>query len=237
MSGPRYAIYLAPPPDTPLWRFGSRVLGRDAATGEDLPGYALPGFPAESWWRLTARPRLYGFHATLKAPFRLAAGETETGLLAAAGAIAASCSPFDLGPLAVTAIGGEGEHGFVALTQTRPCEALDRLERRAVEEADRFRAPLTPEERTARRPERLTERQRAALDRWGYPHVGPDYRFHMTLTDAVTSAGEVAGLLAEAAAEAVGGAPFGVDALVIYRQAGPGEPFGIVARLPFGQAA
>ncbi len=31
----RFAIYLAPPPDTPLWRFGSEVLGYDAATGED----------------------------------------------------------------------------------------------------------------------------------------------------------------------------------------------------------
>lgn len=31
----RYALYLAPPPDSDLWRFGCDVIGRDAKTGED----------------------------------------------------------------------------------------------------------------------------------------------------------------------------------------------------------
>jgi hypothetical protein len=40
-----------------------------------------------------------------------------------------------------------------------------------VREFDRYRAPLTEEDRARRRPERLSERQREYLERWGYPYV------------------------------------------------------------------
>ena len=33
-SSARYALYYAPAPDTPLWRFGSELIGYDAATGK-----------------------------------------------------------------------------------------------------------------------------------------------------------------------------------------------------------
>jgi 2'-5' RNA ligase len=49
-------------------------------------------------------------------------------------------------------------------------------------EFDSFRRPLTPQDRARRNPERLTPRQREHLDRWGYPYVMEDFRFHMTLT-------------------------------------------------------
>ena len=75
MSAPiRWAVYLAPPPESALWRFGSDVIGRDAASGERNAGFALDGFDAAAWRALTSEPRRYGFHATLKAPFRLAEG-------------------------------------------------------------------------------------------------------------------------------------------------------------------
>ena len=74
MRAARYAVYLAPEPTSALWRFGSRVIGRDAASGEAIFGYAPAGFDAASWRAATDEPRRYGFHATLKAPLRLREG-------------------------------------------------------------------------------------------------------------------------------------------------------------------
>ena len=56
------------------------------------------------------------------------------------------------------------------------------MPRIAYSEFDSFRAPLTPEDRARRNPSALTPRQRDYLDRWGYPYVLEDFRFHMTLT-------------------------------------------------------
>ena len=73
-SASRYALYLAPPPDSALWRFGCAALGRDAASGEDMHGYAPSGYATEAWRAASAEARRYGFHATLKAPLRLKPG-------------------------------------------------------------------------------------------------------------------------------------------------------------------
>ncbi len=39
----RYAIYYAPTADTPIWTFGSAVLGYDAASGAALQFSPFPG--------------------------------------------------------------------------------------------------------------------------------------------------------------------------------------------------
>ncbi len=75
----RYAVYLAPPCDSVLWRFGSAVVGYDADSGLDCPPPDLAGFAPEDWHVLTEEPRRYGFHGTLKAPFRLAEAWTRPG--------------------------------------------------------------------------------------------------------------------------------------------------------------
>ena len=67
----RYALYLAPPHESDLWRFGCNVIGRDARTGAPCEGFSLEGYPPDSWRSMTSEPRRYGFHATLKAPFPL----------------------------------------------------------------------------------------------------------------------------------------------------------------------
>ena len=60
--------------------------------------------------------------------------------------------------------------------------ALNAMAGSVVEALDGFRAPLTPEEMARRSPDRLSTRQRKLLQRWGYPHVMEEFRFHMTLT-------------------------------------------------------
>jgi hypothetical protein len=61
-------------------------------------------------------------------------------------------------------------------------DELQQLAADCVTAFDAFRAPLTAEDLARRKPERLTERQRDYLDRWGYPYVMEEFRFHMTLT-------------------------------------------------------
>jgi 2'-5' RNA ligase len=234
-EGARYAIYLAPPPDSDLWRVGSHVLGYDAASGAELPGFAAAGFDADSWFQLTARPRAYGFHATLKAPFRLRQAETSADLRQSLAAYASTRPTFDAGPLAVTSVGEQG-HGFVALTPQRHSAELMRLEAETVASFERFRAPATAAEIAARQPDRLTQRQRDNLALWGYPFVGPDFHPHMTLTGATPQAAEIADALADIFANRVGAAHLVVGALTLFEQPGPGERFRITGRFPLAPA-
>ena len=68
---------------------------------------------------ITAEPRLYGFHATLKPPMRLAAGRQWFDVLEAATELADRTAPFALPALAVSDV-----FGFLALRETAPCPAL-----------------------------------------------------------------------------------------------------------------
>ena len=50
---------------------------------------------------------------------------------------------------------------------------------------DAYRAPMSPQERARRIASGLSLSQIQNLDRWGYPYVLSEFRFHMTLTGAV----------------------------------------------------
>jgi hypothetical protein len=230
---PRYALYLAPPPESALWRFGSRVLGRDAATGASIEGYAPRGLMPEAWSEIAAEPRRYGFHATLKAPFRLREGRTPAELEASIAALAAEVDTFDLGALRASLLKSD-EVGFVALTPTARSDELAALESRALRELDAFRAPPSESEIARRRPDRLSERQRAYLATWGYPHVLEEFRLHFTLSGAVASPEALRSRLAEDYAREVADPNFAVDAVVLFEQA-EGEAFRIRRRFPLGR--
>ncbi|MGY3237478.1 MULTISPECIES: DUF1045 domain-containing protein [unclassified Bradyrhizobium] len=178
MTGfPRYAIYFAAGADSALSRFGAELLGYDAYTGEEPPfaGDALRVAP--DWRDITADPRRYGFHGTLKAPMALAAGRTEAELSAACAAFAGKARPIPVIRPVVGAISG-----FIAVIPAEPVDALQKLAADCARDFDCFRPPLTAEDRARRKPDRLSERQRDYLDRWGYPYVMEEFRFHMTLT-------------------------------------------------------
>jgi putative phosphonate metabolism protein len=174
---PRYAIYFASAPGSQLDRFGASLLGYDAFSGENLP------FPADimrmtpDWRDLTRDPRKYGFHATLKAPLSLADGRTEAHVLAA-------CQSFADRPRPIPVIRPvlDSISGFIAVVPAEPAAELEQFAADCTSEFDAFRAPLTPEDRARRNPSALTPRQREYLDRWGYPYVMEEFRFHMTLT-------------------------------------------------------
>lgn len=171
---PRYAIYYAAEPGSALTNFGASLLGYDAYRGEELP---FPDGVPPDWRDLTQDPRKYGFHATLKAPMALAPGRTETQLVAACELFADAARPVPLIRPVVDSISG-----FIAVIPSEPSADLQELAAEATRAFDFFRAPLTPEDRARRNPDKLTARQCRYLDRWGYPYVMEEFRFHMTLT-------------------------------------------------------
>jgi putative phosphonate metabolism protein len=174
---PRYALYYAPAPRSELGRFGAHLLGYDAFSRKTLRfpfdiEQALP-----DWGELTRDPRKYGFHATLKAPMVLADGKSEAELLAACAEFAAEPRPIPMIAPVVDALGD-----FIAIVPSQPSAELQALAADAVSRFDSFRAPLTASDRARRNPDGLPPRQRDYLERWGYPYVMEEFRFHMTLT-------------------------------------------------------
>lgn len=208
----RYAIYFVPPPESPLYRFGASVLGFDTYTGNAV-GY--PRGADANWSAVVRAPRVYGFHATLKAPFRLVAGTAEHDLVAALDALAGDCPSLDAGPPEIAAL-----DDFVALVPSGASPALATLASTCVRSFDRFRAPMTADERQRRLRAPLSPRQMRQLELWGYPYVDDDFRFHMTLTGplAVAEREPTVRWLRRCFAEAVAGPRLLMSRLVIARQ-------------------
>lgn len=228
----RYAVYFAPAPASPLGTFGRQWLGRDAETGAAVTTPALHDVAAERLAAWTAAPRRYGFHATLKPPFRLAEECAEADLVAAIAAFAAARGPVALPRLALADL-----DGFLALTTPAPVPELHALADACVAAFDGFRRPPPPEETAKRRAAGLTARQEALLARWGYPFVMEEYRFHLTLTerlpppDGILCARHLQPLLAPVLA-----APATVDALALFVEPAPGAPFRLRARFALAAA-
>ncbi len=226
----RFAVYFAPAPDTPLWDFGTSWLGRDPERDIDLPRPDLPGLEDGDIARISASPRRYGFHGTLKPPFGLADGQDAEALYAAVAAFAASRVPFDIPALEMRSL-----DGFLALVPAGPGPALAALAGDCVATLDGFRAPPPANEMDRRRAHGLTARQEANLTRWGYPYVMEDFRFHLTLTDRLDPETlERALPILMDATVALTGTPVRVDSLALYHEPRPGADFRLVARFPFG---
>jgi uncharacterized protein DUF1045 len=204
-----------------------RWLGR-SATGNPV----TPGIPA-GWTRqavdaITVDASRYGFHATLKAPFRLAEGRTPEELDAALARFAAGRPGVVVPQLSLARLGG-----FFALVPGAAAAELHALADEVVTGFDAFRAPATDAELARRNPAALTPRQRELLKAWGYPYVLDEFRFHMTLTDRIsherrpeverTLHGWFGTLL---------GAALPVAALALFTEAAPGAPFTLHAVYP-----
>lgn len=208
MAFTRYAIYYTPPPGA--WAaFGAAWLGWDAARGLvdhlDIPGLPLP-LP-----EITQSPRRYGFHATIKPPFRLVKGCGEADLRRAFEGFCAAASPATTRGLELAQLGR-----FLALVPSGDDAALNDLAAAAVGDLDAFRAPPTEDELLRRRGTGLRPDQEMRLQKWGYPHVMEGFRFHMTLTGKLpkAQAAQVSGVLAQRLIPLLP-APFTVNALTL----------------------
>lgn len=215
----RYAIYGVPGLDDTAPEVAVRLRERVERWYADEP-------------EITADPRRYGFHATLKAPFRLASGRDADELERAAAAFAASEAPVALRGVRPAAIGS-----FRALVPTRDTAEIDALAARVVDGFEAFRAPLTDAEIARRRPERLTPRQRELLAAYGYPYVHDEFRVHMTLTDALADDGAAVDARLEDAFADLAGADIPLTAIAIFAEDAPGEPFRIHSIHPLAKEA
>jgi hypothetical protein len=224
----RYAIYFVPAADSALYRFGSAILGYDCYSGSEVP---LPDEFAHdavlSWRELTQEPRRYGFHATVKAPFHLAPSCTEAQLTSAFFSFAALGHVVGRIVAEVASI-----DGFTALVPKQSSDAVAALADKCTTMFDAFRAPMSARERARRVAADLSQSQMHNLERWGYPYLFRDFRFHMTLTGklAGTRADAVLAQLRAGFARACGEAELSVDRLALLRQEGEQGRFRVICQ-------
>lgn len=223
----RHAIYYAPSPGTEFHDLGSRWIGRDAFTGAacaqpDVTGIAV----------VTADPRRYGFHATLKPPFALRETVTAEALLRGLAALAAGQAGFTVA-LKVGVL-----DQFLALVPREPAAPLQRLAEAAVRELDGFRQPPSEDELARRRLSELTPSQERHLAEWGYPYVFGDFRFHMTLTERLPPSDiERFRSAAEAHFAPVLAEPVAIDGLSLFTEASRGAAFIATRQFPLARSA
>lgn len=218
----RAAVYATPAPESSLNRLAAAWLGRDAFSGRPT----RPADPARD--PLVAEPARYGFHATLRAPFTPKPGTDLGTLVDRLGAFCAGRSAPVIGSLVLARLGD-----FFALVPAVPEPGIAELEGDVLEAFEPYRAELRPEEVARRRPERLTEGQRDHLERWGYPFVREDFRFHMTLTGPVPGPADALRADIEAQFGAVLGRPLPLDGLGLFVEPAPGAPFRVHSFHPF----
>lgn len=229
----RYALYFTPSASDPLTLAAQRWLGRNAFTGAALEQPATEGFDAVALAGLTADPRRYGFHATLKAPFALADGRSEAELVAEIGRFVAEAEPFEIPEIIVGRLGS-----FFALVPGDHCDALQSFAGEVVRRFERFRAPLTSADIARRKPDELTTAERQNLVQWGYPYVFDDFRFHMTLTRRVPAERRdvVQRVLLDQFAD-FHGRPLAIHGLALFKEPSRGADFTVHSLFPLGGAA
>ncbi|MCY0095593.1 DUF1045 domain-containing protein [Hoeflea ulvae] len=224
----RYAFYFSPGPGEVLADLGASWIGRDVATGRAVDHPDLGGVGAGELASITGPARRYGFHATLKAPFRLAKGMSEADLIDALEVFADTAAAFEIPSLVVGNL-----DGFLALVPGGPVAELNLFANSVVEAFEPLRAPLSERDIERRNPDSLSSVELKNLLRWGYPYVFDRFRFHMTLTTrlAATDIFRV-----KAAAEAhfapILSRPVPVSALSLFVEPEPGAPFEFHSRTP-----
>lgn len=222
----RAALYAAPgtpsvhPVASRLRTLAEQWLGR-SASGHPVEAAAPLGHRRSSIDAITVDARRYGFHGTLKAPFRLARGTTLDELDGAVARFAARRRLVVVPQLTLARI-----DGFFALVPGTPAPHLEALANDVVVRFDRFRAPMSDAERDRRDPAGLTERQRELLATYGYPWVLDEFRFHCTLTDRIPPGQqpEVERMLRTWFDEVLG-QDVPLDAIALFVETEPGAPF------------
>lgn len=224
----RFSVYFAPPKDSPLSRIAASWLGRDASAFSGHAPVDPPrnGFSREVWRASTSDPRRYGFHATLKPPFRLRSTAREEELIEQARAFSRQHKSFFAPPLEVSSVAS-----FHALTLSEPCPAFQALAAACVRDFDHFRATPDEEELARRLRSKLSAKHCEYLDQWGYPYVMDEWRFHMTLTSSLAPRlFEQMGEHLKNLFSPYCGEPLPVDSICLFEQIDLAEPFNLLER-------
>lgn len=182
----RFAIYFTPAPDSKLAKAATNWLGRDIY-GQKQKKQQLPyGISPERFRTLTASPFHYGFHGTLKPPFRLNPKLSQRQLTDRLKKISDDTTRFNIPEISLKKLGS-----FLCLMPKKMCPELHSLANRVVADLDEFRMAAEEKELEKRRASGLTNNQEAMLTTWGYPFVMDEFRFHLTLTGKIEDQKEI----------------------------------------------
>ncbi|GAB3779343.1 DUF1045 domain-containing protein [Dyella agri] len=212
----RYAVYFCPAAGSAL-----DALGRAWLSAGQVPGMAPGRLHA-----LTANVRRYGWHATLCAPFALAATASYDDLRREVADIAQHAGGIEL-PLHLDRLAG-----FLALRPSVDAQAVEALAERCVRRLNPLRASNT-DAAWQRRASHLDAEELALSRQFGYPYVLDRYRFHMTVAAPADESEEQA-IREWFARGQAGGSVAGIDALTVCRESEPGQAFEQVERFALG---
>ena len=218
----RYAVFFAPERQSPWHAFGSHWLGRDEHINSELMQPKFAEIDPADFALLTQEPRRYGFHATLKAPFRLAHGVDEKALMVQLETLARTLKPILLSPLGIVTLGN-----FLALVPATISDDQGALAAACVTNLDNLRAPLSQAELARRHATPLDLREAALLAQYGYPYVLERFRLHFTLTGPAEPAliQCVANAVTPQLAQLNADAPLWLNRLCLFVERAPGEMF------------
>ncbi len=226
MDYKRYAIYFAPSTVSPLGKFGNAWLGWNPEKQTHVTRPTLVGLSKEEIQDATLSPSRYGFHGTLKPPFRLKIGKIRAELEVALEKMASSLKPLRCGPLELAKIGR-----FLAFRPTNCEMAFSALADTCVWKLDEFREPPSEEELNRRRQNGLSERQDELLEKWGYPYVMDEFRFHLTLTDKLDTQRQLEFFAAlQDPVMEITATPFEINDICLFGDPGAGKPFHLLKR-------
>jgi hypothetical protein len=231
----RHAAYFAPAQGHPLAERGAQWLGRCALTRRALPTPPHTGIPDTVFRQYTAAAARYGWHATMKAPFILQTGLGVPAIAQAFAAFARSQLAVALPPLELRNMGD-----YLALVPSGPSQALQDLAFACVGALHPLAEPLTAQQVAQRRSTPLSPQQDAMLLQWGYPFVGDQFQWHMTLTGSLQGlTPQAVQQLHTAASEWFGpllNRPLMLDAISWFIEPHAGGDFYEAQRFPLGGA-
>ena len=177
----RYAIYWLPKQDSLLWQLGSHWLGYDSYRQTNIDRQPIAGVDFASMKIMTQRPARYGFHATLKAPFYLNHAYVESDLIKS---VENLCSQQKAVQSSGLLLADMGAYIGLSMGDSNSALSLVELANVLVEKLDKFRQPMTIQDRDNRIAKGLDARGIELLDSWGYPAVKERFHCHLTLVDS-----------------------------------------------------
>jgi hypothetical protein len=152
----------------------------------------IAGISTAEMESLLQGPNHYGFHATIKPPFRLKTGYTLNDVEKELATFTKGMESFLLPPLEIARI-----DNFFCLKPVCDSTAINNLAMEVVRRFDYFRQPSEEKELARRRTAGLSNRQEHLLLKWGYPYVLDEFRFHLTLTGKIENERQVEPLRCE----------------------------------------
>ena len=176
----RHAAYYAPAEGSPLAQLGAQWLGRCAQSRRAMRQPDFSTISPATFYACTAAAARYGWHATMKAPFALNPGLEMDAVPKAFSSLAQSKKALVLPPLTLHQMGD-----YLALVPNAPSSALQELAFDCARALHPLVEPLSDQQLVQRRLRPLTASQDAMLLQWGYPFVGEEFQWHMTLTGSL----------------------------------------------------